>query len=122
VRNEINTIASQNPRFLWKQYTILDKVAGATNRYVVNDDWEPQDHRVNVIPLHTTCTGDKKTVHVKFKGHTEVNPNHNGWRYGFVTSLPDGTISRYSEMYADNEKEISFELRQGEKDMFLVVM
>lgn len=122
VRNEINTIASQNPRFLWKQYTILDKVAGATNRYVVNDDWAPQDYGVNVIPLHTTCTGDKKTVHVKFKGHTEVNPNHNGWRYGFVTSLPDGTISRYSEMYADNEKEISFELRQGEKDMFLVVM
>lgn len=122
IRNEINNISWRNPRFLWKQYTILDKVDGASNRYVVNDDWAPQDYGVNVIRLHPTCSQDDKKVFVKFKGHTEVNNNVAGWRYGFVTSKPNGTVSRYSEMHEANEAEISFELLDGEEEIFLVVM
>lgn len=122
IRNEINNLRNRSPRFLWKQYTILDKVEGTENRYVVPDDWAPQDYGINVIPLHPTCEGADKTVHVKFKGHDEINPNFAGWRYGFVTTNANGTASRYSDMYDANDEEISFTLQENEAEIFLVVM
>jgi hypothetical protein len=60
-------------------------------------------------------------VIVKFKGQTAIN-DHAGWRYGFVTAHPDGTISRYSDIYSDIEKEIFFDLEGDEDQLFLVVM
>lgn len=121
IRGVVNNFKNQQPRYMWKQYTLLKQVAGSTDRYVVPDEWAPQDYGMNVIPLHTTCTGASKVVTVKFKGHTEVNPNYASWRYGFVTAKSDGTISRYSPMYSANEAEISFDQQANETQMFLVV-
>ncbi|MBC7389883.1 MAG: multidrug transporter [Opitutaceae bacterium] len=121
LRVEENRLKTQEPYYLWKQYTILNKVEGATDSYAVSDDFAPQDYGMNVIPLYSTCTGSSKQVTVKFKGHSEVNTTA-GWRYGFVTSKVDGTISRYSPTHSANESEISFDLQTGELQMFLVVM
>lgn len=121
IRKVANDFKNQQPRYMWKQYTLLKQVAGSTDRYVVPDAWAPQDYGMNIIPLYPSCTGTNKAVTVKFKGHTEVNPTFAGWRYGFVTSKTDGTVSRYSPMYSANESQVSFDLQTGEANIFLVV-
>ena len=121
LRNTVANLKNQQARYLWKQYTILDKIAGSTDRYVVSDDWAPQDYGINIIPLHSNCAGPSKVVTVKFKGHTEVNNTFAGWRYGFVTATANGQVSRYSDMYKENEAEISFNQQANETQIFLVV-
>jgi hypothetical protein len=121
LRNEENRIRNQEPHHQWKKYTILNKVEGSADRYIVPDDWAPQDYGFNIIPLYPTCTTPTKKVTVKFKGHTTAN-NTAGWRYGFVAARADGTIARYSDTYAANEAEISFEVQPGESQLYLVVM
>jgi hypothetical protein len=89
----------------------------AQGRYVVPDEFTPQDYGYNLIPLHPT--DDNRLVRVKFKGHTEVN-NSAGWRYGFVAV--NGTTPRYGPVYADDDGEISFQMNDGETALYLVVV
>jgi hypothetical protein len=121
IRNVYNSIKTNMPRYTSRQYTLLTKVTGTTDQYYTNNDWAPQDYGMNVIPLYPTCSGTQKKVTIKFKGHTEVNPTQAGWRYGFVTTKTDGTVSRYSPMYK-TDGEASFTLNTAtESNIFLVV-
>jgi hypothetical protein len=100
-------------------YTILHKVPDADNRYEVPIEEAPEEFAYNVVPLHVeegSCS-----VILKFKGHTEAN-THAGWRYGFVAAHADGTISRYSDTYSNNTKEIAFALEENETALYFVVM
>jgi cytoskeletal protein CcmA (bactofilin family) len=112
---------ANQPNNLWRQYVILDSI-GTTSanggRFVVPDASAPQDYGFNIIPLYPTCSS--RNVFVKFKGHTETN-QVTGWRYGFVTTKADGTVSRYGPSYGDTEKEISFTLNDTEANLYLVV-
>jgi len=122
MRTTYNAIKSNMPRYTSRQYTILTKVTGSTDQFYTNDDWAPQDYGMNIIPLYPTCTATQKKVTVKFKGHTEVNTTQAGWRYGFVTTKADGTISRYGEMNSASESEISFTFDSStESNLYLVV-
>ncbi|RKR05020.1 putative secreted protein (Por secretion system target) [Flavobacterium sp. 90] len=121
IRNVYNSIKTNMPRYTSREYTLLTKVTGTTDQYYTNNDWAPQDYGMNVIPLYPTCTGTQKKVTIKFKGHTEVNTTQAGWRYGFVTTKTDGTISRYSPMYKV-DGEASFTLNTAtEANIYLVV-
>jgi uncharacterized repeat protein (TIGR02543 family) len=122
IRNAYNGIRNSMPRYLSRQYTILTPVPNTTDQYFTADEWAPQDYGVNVIPLYPSCSETQKKVSIKFKGHTEVNTAQAGWRYGFVTTKADGTVSRYSPMYADAEAEVSFSLDAAtEAGIFFVV-
>lgn len=121
IREVHKLIQNNMPRYTSRQYTLLTKVTGTTDQFYTNNDWAPQDYGMNIIPLYPTCSGTEKKVTIKFKGHTEVNPNQAGWRYGFVTTKSDGTISRYSPMYK-TDGEASFTLNTAsEANIFLVV-
>lgn len=100
-------------------YSILTQVAGSQHHYEMPESQAPEEFAYNVIPLYPEQ--DSCTVIVKFKGHTEANA-HAGWRYGFVAAKPDGTVSRYSPTYSDDNREIYFSLQNGESNMYLVVM
>jgi hypothetical protein len=121
IRETYALIKNNMPRYTSRQFTLLTKVTGTTDQYYTNNDWAPQDYGMNIIPLYPTCTGTEKKVTIKFKGHTEVNPTQAGWRYGFVTTKTDGTVSRYSPMYA-TDGEASFTLNSAtEAGIYLVV-
>ena len=122
IRSVYQGIRSRMPRYTSREFTILSKVQGASDRYYVNEDWAPQDYGMNIIPLYPTCEGASKTVGVKFKGHTEVNSEFAGWRYGFVTTKADGTISRYSPMYAQADGEASFTLNTDTESIIYLVV
>lgn len=100
-------------------YTILKKDTFNGNHFFAPEEIAPEEYGYNIIPLNPN--EDSCAVIIKFKGHTTINP-YAGWRYGFVTSLPDGTISRYSDTYAAPEAIIGFELLPNEHQMYLVVM
>lgn len=122
MRSTYQTIKNNLPRYTSRQYTLLDKVAGSSDRYFVNEDWAPQDYGMNIIPVYPTCTGTDKSVTIKFKGHAEVNINYAGWRYGFVTTKADGTVSRYSPMYSEADGEATFNLNTTiEANIYFVV-
>lgn len=121
IREVYKSIQSYMPRYTSRQFTLLTKVAGTTDQFYTNNDWAPQDYGMNIIPLYPTCSGTEKKVTIKFKGHTEVNPAQAGWRYGFVTTKADGTVSRYSPMY-NTDGEVSFSLNTAsETGIYLVV-
>jgi uncharacterized repeat protein (TIGR02543 family) len=122
IREVHQAIKNNMPRYVSRQFTLLTKVAGTTDQYYTNDDWAPQDYGMNIIPLYPTCTGTQKKITVKFKGHTEVNTTQAGWRYGFVTTKADGTVSRYSPMGTAADGEASFTMDAAtETNIYLVV-
>jgi hypothetical protein len=90
-----------------------------TGRYAVPHIAAPQDYGFNIIPLYTTCAD--RNVHIKFKGHTEVNTTA-GWRHGFVAVKADDSTVRYSPLYSDNESEISFQMNADETQLYLIVV
>lgn len=100
-------------------YSILRKVPGSGERYEMPIEQAPEEFAYNVIPLHPNP--DSCAVIVKFKSHIEANA-HAGWRYGFVAAKADGSLSRYSPTYAENEAEINFTLENDETALYLVVM
>lgn len=100
-------------------YTILKQIEGSSTRFEVPIHLAPEEYAYNVIPLH--MEDDSCAAIIKFKGQTQANA-HAGWRYGFVTAHPDGTVSRYSDIFSEDEDEISFELQGDETQMFFVVM
>ncbi len=121
IRSVHQSIKNNMPRYVSRQFTLLTKVPGTTNQYYTNDDWAPQDYGMNIIPLYPTCTGTQKNVTIKFKGHTEVNTLQAGWRYGFVTTKADGTVSRYSPMFT-GDGEATFTMDAAtETGIYLVV-
>ncbi|MFH6991602.1 DUF6055 domain-containing protein [Flavobacterium sp. FlaQc-48] len=121
IRETYSFIKNNMPRYTSRQFTLLTKVTGTTDQYYTNDDWAPQDYGMNIIPLYPTCSATEKKVTIKFKGHSEVNPIQAGWRYGFVTTKADGTVSRYSPMYK-TDGEASFSLNSStEAGIYLVV-
>lgn len=121
IREVYKSIQNYLPRYTSRQFTLLTKVDGTTDQFYTNNDWAPQDYGMNIIPLYPTCSGTEKKVTIKFKGHTEVNPTQAGWRYGFVTTKADGTVSRYSPMY-NTDGEASFSLNTAtETGIYLVV-
>ncbi|MFN8438668.1 MAG: DUF6055 domain-containing protein [Cytophagales bacterium] len=122
IRSTYKTIRSNLPRYTSREYTILDKVSGTTDQYFVNSDWAPSDYGMNIIPVFPTCSGTDKKVSIKFKGRTDVNATYAGWRYGFVTTKSDGTVSRYSPMYSAADGEASFNLNTStESNIYFVV-
>lgn len=119
IREGIKSFKLNEPHYLWRQYTILNAIDSASGHYSVPKEFAPQDYGFNIIPLYPTCA--KRLVSIKFKGHNEANLNA-GWRYGFVATNSDGTISRYSPTYNSNESEISFQLKDSETQLYLVVL
>lgn len=100
-------------------WTILSQDTLDEKHFKVPIHLAPEEYGYNIIPLH--IESDSCPVILKFKGHTETN-NHSGWRYCFVSAFNDGTISRYSETYQSNEKEIMFDLEPNETQLYFVVM
>ncbi len=100
-------------------WNILRAVPGALGRYEMPIEQAPEEYAYNIIPLHVHP--DSCSVIVKFKGHTAVNV-HAGWRYGFVSAYPDGTLSRYSPVYGSEDLEIHFTMEPNENKLYLVVM
>ena len=119
IRQTKTQLKNFEPHYLWRQFTILKAINEATGRYIVPDAFAPQDYGYNIIPLYSTCAN--QFVRLKFKGHTEVNSTA-GWRYGFVAVKADGVTVRYSPVYSDNEREISFQLNSDETQMYLMIM
>ncbi|HEY8933958.1 MAG TPA: DUF6055 domain-containing protein, partial [Cyclobacteriaceae bacterium] len=117
-RNTYKTTASEN-HYQWRVYTMLNQISATTNRYIVPDAAAPQDYGFNIIPLYTTCAS--KSVHVKFKGHTEVNSTA-GWRWGFVAVKADGTTVRYSTLNSTSDGEATFTMASDETQLYLVVV
>lgn len=121
MRDQINiykTTASEN-HWLWRQYTVLNQISATTNRYIVPKHMAPQDYGMNIIPLYPTCASN--TVHIKFKGHTEVN-SQAGWRWGFVEVLSNGTTSVYGTTQTTSDGEASYTLSSASSKLYLVVM
>jgi hypothetical protein len=121
MRDQINiykTTASEN-HWLWRQYTVLNQISATTNRYIVPKHMAPQDYGMNIIPLYPTCSSN--TVHIKFKGHTEVNAQA-GWRWGFVEVLSNGTTSVYGTTQTTSDGEASYTLSSASSKLYLVVM
>lgn len=121
IREQVNiykTNAAEN-HWLWRQYTILTQINAANGRYIVPKHMAPQDQGLNIIPLYPTCSSN--SVHVKFKGHTEVNAQA-GWRWGFVEVKADGVTSVYGTMQSASEGEATFTLSAASSKLFLVVM
>ena len=100
-------------------HTILQQNELDQTHYRVPIELAPEEYAYNIIPIYPHP--DSCAVIVKFKGHTTVN-EHCGWRYGFVTVNEDGIVSRYSETYDKNEKEIAITLEEGETGLYFVVM
>ncbi|MBW8687543.1 DUF6055 domain-containing protein [Chitinophaga rhizophila] len=119
MRGAREALRTAEPHYIWRLYTMLTQINAATGRYVVPDAFVPQDYGYNIIPLHPTCAS--RNVTVKFKGHPEVN-NSGGWRYGFVATNANGTVSRYGALNSANESQISFQMSSNETGLFLVVM
>jgi carbonic anhydrase/acetyltransferase-like protein (isoleucine patch superfamily) len=119
IRRTRDQLRNGEPRYLWRQFTILKAINETTGRYIVPNAFAPQDYGYNIIPVYSTCPN--QFVRVKFKGHTEVNSTA-GWRYGFVAVKADGITARYSPVYSDNEREITFQMNSDETQLFLVVM
>ncbi|HEX6430915.1 MAG TPA: DUF6055 domain-containing protein [Niastella sp.] len=119
IRQVKQQLKNNEPHYNWRLHTVLKQVNATTGRYIVPDAFAPQDYGYNIIPLYTTCS--YRTVHIKFKGHNEVNSTA-GWRYGFVAVKADGVTVRYGNVYADNEREVNFQLSADETQLYLVVM
>lgn len=119
MRGAREALKTSEPHYIWRLYTMLTQISATTNRYVVPDAFAPQDYGYNIIPLYTTCSS--RNVTVKFKGHTEVNSTA-GWRYGFVATNADGTVSRYGALSNANDAQISFQMNSNETGLYLVVM
>lgn len=117
MRDERNRLAQTEPRLLWRQYTMLDRVDEKRGHYACPDNFAPQDYGFNVIPLHPTS----KTVRVKFRGHTSVNGTA-GWRYGFVAVKQDGKTARYESPGKKDEGELTINLEPDEQALYLVVV
>jgi hypothetical protein len=117
MRDTRNQLKNNEPHYMWRFHTILDQINGATGRYVVPDEYALQDYGYNLIPLYTTC--DSRIVHIKFKGHTEINDSE-GWRYGFVAV--SGTSPRYSPTYSADESEVTFQMNGNETELYFVVV
>ena len=98
---------------------ILLKTPGTANHYTIPMEQAPEEYAYNIIPLY--LNPDSCAAIIKFKGHTDANA-HAGWRYGFVTEHADGTVSRYSDTYSDDSKEISYSLNSNETKLYLVIM
>ncbi len=119
MRAEHNRVKTLDPHYLWRRYTMLKQINASTGRYIVPNEFAPQDYGYNIIPLYTTCS--TRNVTVKFKGHTEVNSTA-GWRYGFVALNSSGTVSRYSTLSSANESQVSFQMNAGETELYFVVV
>lgn len=117
VRNEYERMKQEEPRLLWRRYTILDAVDADGGRYVCPDAYAPQDYGLNLIPLHPTGG----TVRVAFRGLTPAHDSA-GWRYGFVTVGRDGEPVRYLPPGAAAEGGIEVTLRPEETALYLVVI
>lgn len=119
IRAERSRLRRDEPHYLWRQYTMLQKIGNSPGRYIVPDELAPQDYGINIIPLYPTCAN--RTVKIKFKGHTAANSS-TGWRYGFVSVKGNGSAVRYSEVYAAGEAEIAFRMNADETSLYLVVL
>lgn len=119
MRGAREALKTSEPHYVWRLHTMLTQISATTNRYVVPDAFAPQDYGYNIIPLYTTCSS--RNVTVKFKGHTEVNTTA-GWRYGFVATNANGTVSRYGALSNASDGQISFQMNSNETGLYLVVM
>ncbi|HRU39275.1 MAG TPA: DUF6055 domain-containing protein, partial [Candidatus Goldiibacteriota bacterium] len=117
IKNEMTRLYNNEPHYLWRLYTMLRRVDGYTDRYIVPDEFAPQDYGYNIIPIYPENTS--LPVCVKFKGHTEAN-TYCGWRYGFV-AVTSGGVARYQSPYSQNDNEISYLMAPDENKLYLVV-
>lgn len=100
-------------------YTILKQDSLSSTHFTVPIEIAPEEFAYNIIPIHPDS--NSCAVIIKFKGHLDAHI-HAGWRYGFVSTHQDGSISRYGKMYSDVNTEIAYTLKSDEKGLYLVVM
>jgi hypothetical protein len=119
LRNEKERLRRDEPRYLWREYTMLEQLDEDLGRYIVPDELAPQDYGINIIPLYPVNEGEE--VKIKFKGHTEVNSTA-GWRYGFVSVDDRGSIVNYDALHSEEESIITYTMNESEAELYLVVI
>ena len=119
MQKEEARIPLNEPHYLWNKFTILNRLSQDDSVYIVPDILAPQEYGINIIPLYFTEMEDK--VIVNFMGHSEVNETA-GWRYGFVTSQQNGAAAQYELAYSAEENTISYQMKDGDEQLYLVVI
>jgi hypothetical protein len=112
LRNQVD------PAYVGREFTILDTIQGKPGFYIVPRYLAPGDYGYNIIPLYPVDSSN--TVTVKFSGYDNEPAGGAGWRYGFVATDGSGN-PRYSDLYADQQSEVSFTLNAGDKELCFVV-
>lgn len=129
--------------------TMLNKMEGDGNRYVVPSYWAPQRFGYNLVRIYPDSVGK---VTVKFRGIVQSKKTVNGykcfgdnsddymgkhydwcnyapdalpdpasqWAFGLVAEGSDGT-PRYSELKIDTAGNISIDVKKGDKALWLTV-
>lgn len=95
----------------------VDAVNRAAGHYAIPDALAPSDYGYNKIKLVPSADG--ALVRLRFKGHAS-NAAGSGWSYGFV-AVADGT-PRYGPVSTAADGQLSFQLRPGEREVYLVVL
>jgi carbonic anhydrase/acetyltransferase-like protein (isoleucine patch superfamily) len=107
-----------DPIYVCREFTILDTIPGKPGYYIVPKYLAPRDYGYNIIPLYPVDGSTDITI--KFSGYDNEPAGGAGWRYGFVAIDASGH-PRYSELYSEQQPEVSFALDAADKAWYYVV-
>lgn len=115
-REIADAVATLDPVLLAGRSTPVEAVPDDPGHYRVTGAFAPSDYGYNLVHLRPDQPGG--TVHVRLRG-TGAAPDA-GWSVGFVAVA--GGVARYSPVTEGGDEELQFELREGETDVYLVVV
>ncbi len=106
-----------------QHYTLLQETEEGW--YQISPEKAPQNYGYNGIKLELPEEGN--TINLSFEGiagaegYNAVHLDSASWRYGFVAYLDDETRV-YSDMYSEDQAEVSFDVPDNTENLWLVVM
>lgn len=118
--------------------SILTPVNEELGRYVIPNYRAPQRGGYNLVRIIPEGSGKMRTVHVRFKGLVQDEPNieeftgdfenepksvpapNSDWRWGLV-AVDQAGKPRYSELQRGAKADLSFPLQEGENEVWLAV-
>ncbi len=115
-RTLADAVAQLDPVLLAGRTTPLDAVPDDPGHYRVPEAFAPSDYGFNLVHLKPERVGG--TVHVRLRGNSTAADA--GWSVGFVALA--GDTARYSPVTEGDDEELQFALREGEQDVYLVVV
>jgi carbonic anhydrase/acetyltransferase-like protein (isoleucine patch superfamily) len=119
--------------------SILAPVDSKKGRYAIPDYRAPQRFGYNLVRIDPEDTGNPRSVDVRFRGIVQKEPGvakfdpkfenepnsvprpNSDWRWGLV-AVDDKGIPRYSALQRGDAAQVSFALRENEKQLWLVVV